>query len=86
MADYPAQLYTTVVQTDKGSRLIVTIRHAGTTLTIPLIQADAITWGKQIVDNAEKHMTSLIVPGPLNIPAPGPQQQRPGQNGAGGSL
>lgn len=65
LAEVPAQLTTTLIDTPMGQRLALTVRTASTTLTVVLGQADAKTWAANIAGTAARMSgAGLVVAGP----------------------
>lgn len=68
LGEQPAQLTTTILDTQAGQRLAMTVRTPSATLTVFLGGADAKTWGAQVADAASRMSGSgLVVAG---APAP----------------
>lgn len=59
--DYPAMLDVELVQSPRGQRLMLTIRSANTTLSVPLAKDDAENWRDAITKKISE-MNGLILP------------------------
>lgn len=72
LAQQPAQLLTTVIDTPAGQRLATTIRTPSTTLTVMLAGPDAKTWAAAFAKAADSMSAAGLIVANGQLPPPQP--------------